>query len=394
MWLTGFDAPVLHTMYLDKDMSGHNLMQAIARVNRVFKDKPGGLIVDYVPVTGNLKAALKTYTENNGNGAITLDLAEAVNVMLSKLEVVRQMYHGFNYMEYFDAPTGRKLNIILEAEEHILNLDNGKDRYLKEVTLLSKSFALSKAEPEAKECTPEIAFFQAVRARLAKFDTQVSGQERKEFENTVKSIVESAVASDGIIDLLDRAGLDKPEISIFGEDFMNEIRGMKQKNVAIELLKKLLADQIRIRFKRNLVVTRSFSERLTDAVNRYNAKSINALEMIELLLEMSADVNEETQRGNDLGLTPTEKAFYDALACNKSAQELMGDEKLLEIAKILVDRVKKSTTIDWTVRQSAKDKVKLEVKRVLRFHSYPPDDQPRAIETVLEQAEMHAEELV
>jgi len=394
MWLTGFDAPILHTLYLDKDMSGHNLMQAIARVNRVFRDKPGGLIVDYVPVTGNLKAALKTYTENNGQGAITLDIAEAVNIILTKLEVVQQMYYGFEYSEYFTADTMRKLNIILEAEDHILALENGKERYLKEVTALSKAYALAKSEPEAKEVTMEIAFFQAVRARLAKFDTQVTGQQRKEFEDTIKSMVESAVASDGIVNLLDQAGLDKPEISIFSEDFMEEIRNMKQKNVAIELLKKLLADQIKIRFKRNIVLNKSFSERLQDAINKYNLKSITALEMMELLLEITREVNKETEKGNDLGLTSTEKAFYDALSCNRSAVEMMGDAKLLEIAKELVKRVKASTTIDWTVRQSAKDKVKLEVKRVLRFHKYPPDDEPRATETVLEQAEMHAEDLV
>jgi type I restriction enzyme R subunit len=394
MWLTGFDAPVLHTLYLDKDMSGHNLMQAIARVNRVFKDKPGGLIVDYVPVTGNLKEALKTYTESKGQGSITLDIHEAVNLMLSKLEVIQQMYHGFNYMQYFTAGTKQKLDLILDAEEHILQLENGKERYLREVTSLSKAYALAKSETEAQAIAHEVAFFQAVRARLAKYDMQVTGQQRKDFENTVKSLVEAAVASDGIINLLDQAGLDKPQINIFSEDFMNDIRNMKQKNVAIELLKKLLADQIKIRFKRNAVIDRSFAERLQMAIARYHNKSITALQMIELLLEITKDVNKETSRGNELGLTEPEKAFYDALTCNKTAQELMGDAKLVEIAKELVNRVKGKTTIDWTVRQSAKDKVRLEVKRVLRFHKYPPDDQPRAVETVIEQAEMFAEELV
>jgi len=394
MWLTGFDAPVLHTLYLDKDMSGHNLMQAIARVNRVFKDKPGGLIVDYVPVTGNLKEALKTYTESQGKGNITVDIHEAANLMMSKHEVVQQMFHGFDYTLYFTANTGKKLDLILDAEEHILSLENGKERYLREVTALSKSYALAKSEPEAQKIVHEVAFFQAVRARLAKYDIQVTGQQKKDFENTVKSLVEGAVASDGIINLLDQAGLEKPQINIFSEDFMNDIRNMKQKNVAIELLKKLLADQIKLRFKRNAVIDRSFSERLQDAISRYNSKSITALQMIEVLLEITSDVNKETARGNDLGLTETEKAFYDALTCNKSAIDLMGDAKLVEIAKELVKRVKNSTTIDWTVRQSAKDRVRLEVKRVLRFHKYPPDDQPRAVSTVIEQAEMHAEELV
>ncbi len=394
MWLTGFDAPVLHTMYLDKDMSGHNLMQAIARVNRVFRDKPGGLIVDYVPVTGNLKAALKTYTESNGKGNIAIDLNEAAAFMLMKLEVIQQMYHGFNYREYFTAPFGRTLNIILEAEDHIIGLENGKERYLKEVSSLSKAYALAKSEDAAKEITEEVAFFQAVRARLAKFDLQVTGQQRKEFEDTIRGMVESAVSSDGIINLLDQAGLDKPEVSIFSEDFMDEVRNMKQKNVAIELLKKLLSDQIKIRFQKNAVVSKTFSEKLHDAINQYNRKSITALEMLELLLEITREVNTETDRGKDLGLTDTEKAFYDALSVNRSAVELMGDEKLMIIAKELVERVKRSTTIDWTIRQSAKDRVKLEVKRVLRFHKYPPDDEPRATDTVLEQAELHAGDLV
>lgn len=394
MWLTGFDAPILHTLYLDKDMSGHNLMQAIARVNRVFRDKPGGLIVDYVPVTGNLKAALKTYTESNGKGHIAIDISEATAHMLMKLEVIQQMFYGFNYEEYYTAPTGRRLNIMLEAEDHIIGLKDGKERFLREVSAISKSYALAKSEPEAKSITEEVAFFQAVRARLAKFDIQVTGQQRKEFEDTIKGMVESAVSSDGIINLLDQAGLDKPEVSIFSEDFMDEVRNMKQKNVAIELLKKLLSDQIKIRFKKNIVVTKGFTEKLQESINRYNRKSITALEMLELLLEITQDVNAESERGNDMGLTETEKAFYDALSINKSARDLMGDEKLMVIAKELVLMVSKSTTIDWTIRQSAKDKVKLAVKRVLRQYKYPPDDEPRATDTVLEQAELHASELI
>ena len=394
MWLTGFDAPVLHTLYLDKDMGGHNLMQAIARVNRVFNDKPGGLIVDYVPVTGNLKAALKTYTENQGNGAITLDIAEAVNLMLTKLEVIRQMYHGFDYAPYFEATTGPKMDIILEAEEHVLGLENGKERYIREVTALSKAYALSKSEPEADRVTQEVSFFQAVKARLAKFDMEVTGQRRKEFEDTIKSMVESAIATDGIVNLLDQAGLAKPTVSIFSEDFMNDIRNMKQKNVAIELLKKLLADQIKIRFKKNVVVNKSLIEKLMAAINKYNNKSITALEMMELLLYIAHEVNHETEAGEAMGLTDAEKAFYDALACNTSALQMMGDAQLVAIAKELVKRVKNSTTTDWTVRQSAKDRVKLEVKRVLRSHKYPPDDEKRATDTVLEQAEMFAGELV
>ncbi len=394
MWLTGFDAPVLHTMYLDKDMIGHNLMQAIARVNRVFRDKPGGLIVDYVPVTAHLKEALKTYTDSDGKGNIAIDITEVTALMLTKLEVIQQMFHPFGYQEYFKADTGRKMNIILEAEDHILSLEDGKERYLREMAFLSKAYALAKAEPESKRITEEVAFFQAVRARLVKFDTQVTGQQRKEFEDTIKSMVESAVSSDGIVNLLDQAGLEKPDISIFSESFMQEVRGMKQRNVAIELLKKLLSDQIKIRFKRNVVVTKLLSEKLQDAITRYNKKSITALEMLELLIEISKEVNAETLRGRNLGLTDTEKAFYDALSLNQSARDLMGDQKLMEIAKELVNKVKNNTSIDWTIRQSAKDRVKLAVKRVLKSHKYPPDDEPRATETVLEQAELHAGDLV
>ena len=394
MWLTGFDAPVLHSMYLDKDMSGHNLMQAIARVNRVFRDKPGGLIVDYVPVTGNLKAALKTYTENSGQGSIAIDISEAVALMLTKLEVVQQMMHGFSYKEYFTAGVERKLNIILEAEEHVLSLDNGKERFIREVTSLSKAYALSKTEEAAEEVTEDVAFFQAVKVRLSKYDINVTGQQRKDFENTIKSMVDSAVTTDGIVNLLDQAGLEKPEISIFSEEFMDEIRNMKQRNVAIELLKKLLSDRIKVNYRKNIVLNKSFTEKLVEAVNRYNNKSITALEMLELLLEITKEVAKETEQSKELGLSPTEKAFYDALADNRSARDLMGDQKLMVIAKELVQRVKRSTTIDWTIRQSAKDRVKLEVKRVLRFYKYPPDEEPHATDLVLEQAEMHAEELV
>lgn len=325
---------------------------------------------------------------------MVLNIEEAVNLMLSKHEVVSQIYHGFDFREYEKANTGRRMAIILEAEEHILSQEEGKERYLKEVSSLSKAYALSKSRDEAKEIAEDVAFFQAVRARLAKFDLQVTGQQRKEFEDVVRGMVESAVSSDGIINLLDQAGLEKPTVGIFSDQFMDEVRDMKQKNVAIELLKKLLSDQIKLRFKRNAVVNKLFSERLVDAINQYNRKSVTALEMLELLLEISKEVNAETNRGNDLGLTETEKAFYDALMVNKSARDLMGDEKLMIIARELVARVKKSTTIDWTIRQSAKDKVKLEVKRVLRFHKYPPDDEPRATEVVLEQAELHAGELV
>ena len=393
MWLTGFDAPVLHTMYLDKDMSGHNLMQAIARVNRVFNDKPGGLIVDYVPVSGNLREALRTYTENKGHGRITLDISEAVNLMMTKLEIVQDMMHGYNYYDYFVSDVSRKMNIILESEEHILSLENGKERFLKEVTLLSRTYALCKAEPEAKRITEEVALFQAIKARLSKFDLQVTGQQRKDFSDTVKSLVDSAISSDGVVNLLDMAGLQKPEISIFSKEFMDEIRNMKQKNVSIELLKKLLSDQIKIRFARNMVITRSFTQKLQNAINKYNLKAITALEMIEMLMEITKDVTEETQKGEDLGLSPAEKAFYDALSVNRSAQELMGDKQLMIIAKELVVRVKKSTTIDWTIRQSARDKVMLEVKRVLRSYKYPPDDEKRATDTLLEQAEMYASDL-
>jgi type I restriction enzyme R subunit len=323
-----------------------------------------------------------------------LDIEEAVNLMLSKHEVVSQMYHGFDFKEYEKATTGRRMAIILEAEEHILSQEDGKERYLQEVSSLSKAYALSKSREEANEIVEDVAFFQAVRARLAKFDMQVTGQQRKEFEDVVRGMVESAVSSDGIINLLDQAGLEKPTVDIFSDQFMDEVRDMKQKNVAIELLKKLLSDQIKIRFKKNAVVSKTFSERLVAAINQYNRKSVSALEMLELLLEISKEVNAETNRGNELGLTETEKAFYDALMVNKSARDLMGDEKLMIIARELVARVKRSTTIDWTSRQSAKDKVKLEVKRVLKFHQYPPDDEQRAIDTVTEQAELHAGELV
>jgi type I restriction enzyme R subunit len=393
MWLTGFDAPVLHTLYLDKDMAGHNLMQAIARVNRVFKDKPGGLLVDYVPITANLKAALKMYTENQGKGDVTLDIKEAVALMMTKLEILQQMLHGFSYQHYHDANVPSKLNILLEAEEHVLQQENGKERYLRELSSLSKAYALAKVEPEAVQIREDVAFLQAVGGRLSKYDREITEQGKKDFEKTVKTLAESAIATDGIIDILEQAHLERPDVSIFSEQFMDEIRKMKQRNVAIELLKKLLADQIKIRFKKNMVATVNFRDKLEAAIKRYNNKLISVEDMIKLLLELSKEVDEETRKGKDLGLSPAEKAFYDALLVNKSARELMGDEKLLIIARELVKKVKNSTTLDWLVRQSARDRVKLEVKRVLRMHKYPPDDEVRATDTVLEQAELLAEEL-
>jgi type I restriction enzyme R subunit len=324
---------------------------------------------------------------------VTLDIKEAVALMMTKLEILQQMLHGFSYQHYHDANVPSKLNILLEAEEHVLQQENGKERYLRELSSLSKAYALAKVEPEAVQIREDVAFLQAVGGRLSKYDREITEQGKKDFEKTVKTLAESAIATDGIIDILEQAHLERPDVSIFSEQFMDEIRKMKQRNVAIELLKKLLADQIKIRFKKNMVATVNFRDKLEAAIKRYNNKLISVEDMIKLLLELSKEVDEETRKGKDLGLSPAEKAFYDALLVNKSARELMGDEKLLIIARELVKKVKNSTTLDWLVRQSARDRVKLEVKRVLRMHKYPPDDEVRATDTVLEQAELLAEEL-
>lgn len=393
MWLTGFDAPCLHTMYVDKLMKGHNLMQAIARVNRVYKDKPGGLIVDYIGFASDLKKALAEYTESGGKGAPTLDQDAAVAKMLEHREVVEQMFSGFDYKRYFSSDTGEKLRIILEAQDHVLGLENGESRFKANVDSLSKAFAISIPNPKALELKDEVGFFQAVKARLVKFEPGDGRKTDEEIETAIRQIVDRAVVADGIIDVFDAAGIKKPDISILSDEFLEEIKGMEKKNLALELLKKLLNDDIRSRSKKNLIQSKKFSEMLENVIRRYQNNLLTAAQVIEELIGIAKEVRESDKRGKELGMSEYELAFYDALANNESARDVMGIKPLRELAVVLVERVKANTSIDWTVKESVKARLRAIVKRTLRKYGYPPDMQKLATENILKQAEMLADEI-
>ena len=393
MWLTGFDAPSMHTLYIDKPMKGHNLMQAIARVNRVYKDKPGGLIVDYLGIAADLKKALAFYSDAGGKGDPTILQEQAVQLMLEKLEVVSQMYHGFEYETYFEADTSKKLSMILSAEEHILGLDDGKKRYINEVTALSKAFAIAIPHDQAMDAKDEVSFFQAVKARLAKFDGTGSGRTDEEIETTIRQVIDKALVSEQVIDVFDAAGIKKPDISILSEEFLMELKGMEHKNVALEVLKKLLNDEIKSRAKKNLVKSRTFLEMLEDSIKRYHNKILTAAEVIEELINLSKDIVETDNEAENMGLTDFEYAFYTAVANNDSAKELMQQDKLRELAVVLTETIRQNASIDWTIKESVKAKLKVAVKRILRKFGYPPDMQMLATETVLKQAEMIANEI-
>lgn len=392
MWLTGFDAPCLHTMYVDKPMRGHNLMQAIARVNRVFKDKPGGLVVDYIGIASDLKKALATYTESGGKGAPTLDQAEAVAAMLEKYEIVVQLFNGFDYKRYFDADTKGKMTIILEAQEFILSLEDGKNRFTRQVTHLSKAFALSVPHLDALRIKDELGFFQAVKARLTKFEPAGSGKSDDEVETAIRQIVDRAVVAEGVIDIFDAAGIKKPDISILSEEFLAEVRGMQRKNLAMELLKKLLNDELKSRLKKNLVQSRKLSEMLEQTIRKYQNNLLTTAQVIEELIRIAKDIKESDKRGEETGLSDDELAFYDALANNDSARDVLGDKMLRELAVVLVDKVKANVSIDWTLKESVQAKLRTIVKRLLRKYGYPPDKQKLATETILKQTELLCDE--
>jgi len=393
MWLTGFDAPSMHTLYIDKPMKGHNLMQAIARVNRVYKDKPGGLIVDYLGIAADLKKALAFYSDAGGKGDPTIAQEQAVELMLEKLEVVSQMYHGFEYETYFDADTSKKLSLILAAEEHILGLEDGKKRYINEVTALSKAFAIAIPHDQAMDAKDEVSFFQAVKARLAKFDGTGAGKTDEEIETTIRQVIDKALVSEQVIDVFDAAGIKKPDISILSEEFLMELKGMEHKNVALEVLKKLLNDEIKSRAKKNLVQSRTFLEMLENSIQRYHNKILTAAEVIDELIKLSKEIVETDQEARNMGLTDFEYAFYTAVANNDSARELMKKETLRELAVVLTETIRQNASIDWTIKENVKAKLKVAVKRILRRYGYPPDMQMLATETVLKQAEMMAYEL-
>jgi type I restriction enzyme R subunit len=393
MWLTGFDAPAMHTLYIDKPMKGHNLMQAIARVNRVHGDKPAGLVVDYLGIAADLKEALSFYSDAGGKGDPTLPQEQAVALMLEKIEVIAAMYHGFPYEEYFVADTARKLSLILAAEEHILGLEDGRKRYINEVAAMSQAFAIAVPHEQALDAKDEVGFFQAVKARLVKFDVDAEGRSNEEIETTIRQVIDRALVSEQVIDVFDAAGLKKPDISILSDEFLAELKGYQHKNVALEVLKKLLADELRARARTNLVQSRSLMEMLETAIKKYQNKILTAAEVMEELIKISKEIVAADGEAQQLGLSSFEYAFYTAVANNESARELMQKDQLRELAVVLTQRVRENASIDWTIKESVRAKLKVIVKRTLRQYGYPPDMQLLATETVLRQAEMLANEL-
>jgi type I restriction enzyme R subunit len=393
MWLTGFDVPPLHTMYIDKPMKGHTLMQAIARVNRVYGTKPAGLIVDYLGIAQDLKKALSNYTESDRK-LTGIDKAEAVAVMLEKYSIVRGIFHGFDVDDAIADTTQKRLHI-RRAANFVLEKEDGKKRCIKAVGELSRAFALAVPDEQALAIRDELSFYQAVRASLLK--TEDGEGERKytrdEVEHGIRQIVSNAVATNEILDICEMAGIDKPDISIFSEEFMEEVRAMPQRNLALEALRKLLNDEIRAYQKKNAVQSRSFAEMLERSFKRYDSRSIDTVELIDELLELAREVREAHHRGEALGLSEEEVAFYDALADNESAREVLGDEKLKELAMILVEDIRNNISIDWTVRETAQARIRVIIKRRLRKYGYPPDKQKLAVDLVLRQAKLLCNEM-
>ena len=388
MWLTGFDAPCLHTMYADKPMQGHGLMQAIARVNRVFKDKPGGLIVDYLGLADQLKQALATYTESGGQGNPTYDTKQAIAVMHEKYGIACDMMHGFQWGKWMTGTPTERLQLIPAGQEHILQQDDGKKRWVQVVMELSQAFALCSATDEATAIRDDVSFFQAVQTALNK-KSGVNPKSPEQIDAAIRQLVSKAITTEGeIIDVFTAAGLKKPDIGILSPQFLAEVRGLKHKNVAAELLEKLLKDELKARSRKNLVQSQSFAEKLKKTLNAYHNRAISTMEVIEELIKLAKEMDAATKRGEELGLTDDEVAFYDALAVNQSAVQAMGDDKLKLIAAELITQVRKSVTIDWTVREGARAKIRVMVKRILNKYGYPPDLQEEAVRTVLTQAEL------
>ncbi|OGU58714.1 MAG: DEAD/DEAH box helicase [Ignavibacteria bacterium GWF2_33_9] len=418
MWLTGFDVPCLNTMYIDKPMRGHNLMQAIARVNRVFKDKPGGLIVDYLGIASDLKKALSFYGDAGGKGEPAVNIEKAFDAFLEKIEVIQQMFreesntrkdilveephayysesYSFNFKRFFEAESQEKLSIILQAEEHILGLKEGKERFIKEVGLMSQALSLCISKNEVREYLPEAAFFQSVRARLTKFTGTGISKKNYDYETAIKQLVDKSLVSEKVVDIFDAAGLQKPDISglgILSEEFLAEVQGMKHKNIAIELLKKVLNNELKARTKTNLVKSHKLLEMLESSIKKYQNNLLTTTEIIQELINIAKEINESDREGEKLGLSKDEVAFYNALEVNESAVKVLGDETLKEIAREISEKVRANATIDWTIRESARARLMVIVKRTLNKYGYPPDKQQKAVYTVLKQAELLADEI-
>ncbi|HDB3715372.1 TPA: type I restriction endonuclease subunit R [Staphylococcus aureus] len=394
MWLTGFDVPSMHTMYIDKPMKGHNLMQAIARVNRVFKDKPGGLIVDYVGIAESLKEALKEYTESD-QAQTAIDTDKAVELMLLKYDVIQDMLYNLDYSKFNSNKKLERYYTISNTMDYVIGLgEDERQRFIKTVTELGKAFALCATEPTAQELNDEIAFFKAVKAGLVKLlQPPKEGKIRKtpaEVEAEINQLVSQSVVTEDVIDVYQTLGLEQPDLSILSDDFLKDVEGLKQKNVAVELLNRLLKGQVKSLMKTNATVSKRFSEMLGNLINKYNSRSIETSKVIEELIQLAKDIKQEQQRGKELGLNSDEIAFYDALASHETAKEAMGDKELRAIAHELTKTVKENMGVDWSKRDSAKAKMRVAVRRLLKKYGYPPDLQKMAVEQVVEQAELMA----
>ena len=393
MWLTGFDAPSMHTLYIDKPMKGHNLMQAIARVNRVYKDKAGGLIVDYLGIAADLKEALSFYSDAGGKGDPAVVQDEAVIIMKEKLEVLDGIMHGYDYHKYFTSDTAEKLKIILESEDFILGIEQGegKTRFIRAVSSLSQSFALAVPHPTAMENAPLVAYFQAVKACLVKFNeptTNSAGIGKSELETRVKQTIDQALVSEKVVDIFDAAGIQKSDISILSDEFMEEMRDYEHKNIALETLKKLLNDEIKVREQHSFIQGKKLMDMLNNAIKGYQNKVLTAAEVIEELIKLAKEIKLSDNLANELKLTNFEYAFYSAVAENDSAKELMGKDKLRELAIVLTSTIRNNISVDWTIKESARAKIRTVVKRLLRKYGYPPDMELLATELVLNQAEL------
>jgi type I restriction enzyme R subunit len=384
-------------------MRGHNLMQAIARVNRVYKDKEGGLIVDYIGIANDLKKALSVYTESGGQGKPAFDQDEAAAVMMSKYEIVVQMFSeqprdtsikkGFDYKAFYTLSNKEKLAFPILASNYIFGLEDGKNRFLKAATELTKAFAVSVPHPATTDIRDDVGLFQAIKARILKVSESKKTKTDEEIDTAIKQIISDAIVADEVVDIFDAAGIKKPDISILSDEFLAEVKGLQHRNLALELLKKLLNDEIKIRQKTNLVQSKKFSEMLEQAVKNYQNNLITSAQVIEELITLAKDIKESDRKGEDLGLDFREYAFYTALEVNDSAVKVLGDDVLRHIARELVDTIKKNTSIDWTVRENVQAKMRIAVKKILRKHGYPPDMEIKATETVIEQAKLMADAL-
>ena len=383
MWLTGFDAPCVHTLYVDKPMKGHNLMQAIARVNRVFKDKQGGLVVDYIGIANELKSALKEYTASNGRGRPTVDAAEAYAVLEEKLDILRGLLHGYDYSDFLT--TGHKR--LAGAANHVLGQKDGKKRFADTALAMSKAFTLCCTLDEAKAVREEVAFMQAVKVILTKREISQQKRTDEQRELAIRQIIGSAVVSEEVVDVFDAVGLDKPNIGILDDDFLADVSNLPERNLAVELLERLLEGEIKSRFAGNLVQEKKFSELLANVIKRYQNRAIETAQVIEELIEMAKKFRAAANRGEELGLSDDEVRFYDALADNESAVRELSDETLKKIAHELTENLRENLTVDWSARESVRAKLRLMVKRILRKYKYPPDLQEAAVELVLRQAE-------